>query len=259
MDLIEQPVVHQLLLHVVRDAQQHRPRLVRIKRLRGLAEHLREVVGAFDKLAIAGDASKKFALVDCPAFARTLLQPPLAEDIGRGLAGDHKDRQLLRIGIGNPGDEVGRPRPCGRDARGDPVRDACVAARHEGSALLVLDQYGLHSGAIQAIVDRQDVRTGHTEDELDTQAFHVPHDNVADSHFHIDSLLRPVQAPTVLGLIAIRSRRTLAGPTGDSHPDPWPRIISVSIGLGHGHPDPRGGRVWWANSRRTPGHPNIQG
>ena len=185
MDLLEHAVVDQLLLHVVGDRQQHRPRLAPEQRLGGLVQHLAEIVGALDQLVVAGDAGEQRALVDGAAFARAFLQPALAEDVGGGLAGDRQHRQPLGVGVGDPGDEVGRARPRRGDAGSGPERHPRVAARHEGRALLVLDQHALHAGVVQAVVDRQHVRARHAEDVVDPQALQIPDDQFADGNIHV--------------------------------------------------------------------------
>ena len=48
----------------------------------------------------------------------------------------------------------------------------------------MLDQHTLDAGVIQAVVHRQDMRTGHTEDKFDTQLLQILYDQFADLDFH---------------------------------------------------------------------------
>ena len=186
MHRVEHAVVDPLFLHVVGDRQQHRSRLAPQQRLRGLVQHLAQIVGALDQLVIARDAGEQRTLIDGAAFARAFLQAAFAENIGRGFTGDRQHRQPLGVGIRNPGNQIGRAGTGGGDAGRRSVRHARIAARHEGCALLVLDQYALHAGIAQAIVDRQHVCAGHTEKGVDAQALQIPDEQFADRNIHTD-------------------------------------------------------------------------
>ena len=48
----------------------------------------------------------------------------------------------------------------------------------------MLDQHALDAGVIQAVLYRQDMCTGHSEDKLDTQLLQIFYDQFADLDFH---------------------------------------------------------------------------
>jgi hypothetical protein len=48
----------------------------------------------------------------------------------------------------------------------------------------MLDQHALDAGVIQAVLYRQDMCTGHSEDKLDTQLLQILYDQFADLDFH---------------------------------------------------------------------------
>ncbi len=184
VDLLQHAVVDRFLLHVVGNRQQHRPGIAPEQRLRRLVQHLAEIVGAFDQLVIARDAGEQCALVDGAALARAFLQAAAAEDVGRGLAGDGQHRQPFGIGIGDAGDEVGRAGSGGGDAGRRSQRYPRITARHEGCALFVLHQHALQFRIVEAVVDRQHMRTGHAENGVDAQALQVPDNQFADGNIH---------------------------------------------------------------------------
>ncbi len=115
-------------------------------------------------------------MIDGAAFARALLEASLTEDVGRGLAGNHQNGLPVGIGVGDAGDQIGRPWPSGGDAGRDLAGDPCIAAGHKRGPLLVLGKYRLDVGVIERIVDRQNVGPGHTENVFDTQMLHIADD-----------------------------------------------------------------------------------
>jgi len=87
-------------------------------------------------------------------------------------------------------DKSSAPRARGRNAGRDLARGACTATGHKRRTLLMLGKYGFNTGMIEAVVHRQDMGTGHTEDILDTELLHVFNDQFADWDLHAFTTLQ---------------------------------------------------------------------
>jgi hypothetical protein len=114
--LLEEALLHQFVLHVVGHAEHHRPGRAREQVLGRLVEDAAQVIGALDQPVVAGDAGEHRDLIDAAAFAGTLLQPPLPEDVGGRLARDGDHRQIVAVGSGDAGHKVGGAGPGRGDA-----------------------------------------------------------------------------------------------------------------------------------------------
>src|SRR5262249_29319436 len=99
----------------------------------------RDVLGARDQVVVLGDG---------PAHLddRRLLEGVAADDGGADLPGDGDDRAGVHLGVGQAGDEVGRPGPAGGQADADLAGAAGVALGGEAAALLVPRQDGAQAG-----------------------------------------------------------------------------------------------------------------
>ena len=150
----------------------------------GLIQHIGEVIGAFDQLVVAGHARKQRGLVDAAALPRTFLQAATPENVGRGFAGNHNHRQFVGVGVGNAGNQIACTGACGGNARTNAPANPRITTRHEGRALLVLDQHRLDAGVVEVVVHRQNVRTGHPENRIHPQLLQEFNDELADLNLH---------------------------------------------------------------------------
>ena len=176
-NLIQDGCIHHFFLHVIGDAQHHGAGCRFGKQMFGrLVQHSGQVIRAFDQFVVARDTGKQCNLVNAAAFAGAFLQASLAENMGRGFAGDDQDRLFVRIGIGDPRHQIGGARTRSGNAGGDFPRGPGIAAGHEGRPLFMLDQYALDVRVVQAVIDRQDMGARHAEDNFDPQALQIPYD-----------------------------------------------------------------------------------
>ena len=107
-----------------------RARLLRLRRLERLAHHLRHRARVPNRVRPLGDRPEHGDRVH--VLVALLVQAP-----GAPLPDDAHQRRAVHVGVGDPGDEVRRPRPQGAEADPRLAGEAPVRVRGEGGGLLV--------------------------------------------------------------------------------------------------------------------------
>src|SRR5512139_217174 len=114
---------------------------------------------------------------------RGVLEGPLAIVGGGDLSGEDQDRNVVCIGGGDPGNEIGSSGPRGGKTGAEPALDPGVSIGHEGCAALVLGYHRLDPGITvkgdEKVIER---RAADAEDILDTLIHKVLEDEVRYSH-----------------------------------------------------------------------------
>src|SRR6266702_7403801 len=121
---------HLLVLHVLRDVDQYRPRAAVLRHGERLGHHVRQVGRVLHQIALLGDRQRD---ADDVGF----LEGIPSDHRARHLAGDRDDWRAVHVRRGEPGDEVRGAGPRGRDAYADAAAGPGVAVRRVRRRLLV--------------------------------------------------------------------------------------------------------------------------
>ncbi len=150
------PVIRQVelrdgsLLRVLGDVDEDRPRPSRARDEERLADGRRDLVGLGDQVIVFRDRQGHAGHVG-------LLEGVRAEERRGHLPGDADDRRRVEHRRRDPGHEIGRTRPRGRDAHPDSPGGARVTIGHVGRALLVAHEHVAHRRIVEhRVVGRHD-------------------------------------------------------------------------------------------------------
>ena len=139
-----------LVLHVLRDVEQHRARPAFAGDRERLAHRVGQLLDVLDQPAVLGDR-----LGDADDVGLLEGVPP--DHRARHLTGDRHHRRVVHVRRREPGHQVRRPRPRGRDAHAGTSAGPRVAVRRVGRRLLVPHQHVAQRGILrQRVVERHD-------------------------------------------------------------------------------------------------------
>ena len=138
------------LLHVFGNVDENRSGAPRPRDVEGFLDGAREVGGVHDEVVVLGHGQGDAGDVG-------LLEGVLADGLAGDLAGDGHHGHGVHHGVGQAGDEVGRPRAGGGPAHADVAGGARVAVGGVGGRLLVPYQNVAKSGVLgEGLVEREE-------------------------------------------------------------------------------------------------------
>ena len=148
-------------LHVFGDIDQHRPRTTCGGDPDGLGHDARQVVGVLHHVVVLGDGQGDAGNIG-------LLKGVGADQVAGHVAGDGEQRHAVHHGVGQPGHQIGGPRPGSRHAHAQPPGGFCVPFGGVDGPLLVAAQHMPDLGVIgQGVVHRHDRAAGVAEHRVD--------------------------------------------------------------------------------------------
>ena len=172
----------ELVLHILGHIHQHRPGPAGHGDTEGFRNHRAQFAGAAHQEVVLGDRHGD-------AVDIHFLKGVGADHRARHLAGDRHQRNRIEMSVGDGSDEIGRPRPAGRDADLGRAADARHALGDEARALLVAGKHVADLAAHQRIVERQDGAARNARDGAHTLAFEKAHEQLCAADFFHEVLL----------------------------------------------------------------------
>lgn len=161
-----------LVLHVLRDIDEHRAGTARSRQPEGLWDHGQQLLGRADEEVMLGDRDRHAVDID-------LLEGVGTDHRTRHLARDGDERNRVELGVGDRRHQVRRAGTGGSKANCHLTGGARHTLRHEAAALLMARQHVLDLRRLrERIVERQDGAAGDAGDAPDTLSFQEAHNNL---------------------------------------------------------------------------------
>jgi hypothetical protein len=149
--------------HVERDLDMHRPRSCAAEYRECARQHLRQFIGAHQRMAERGQARHQDPLRG-QFMQATFAKPELVAAID---AGDHQQGYRIAVSLTQRGCDIGQPRSGNDEARGRSAAGAGVAVGHETGALLMARGDMTNLGVAETPVKLDRVDAGDPEDRVD--------------------------------------------------------------------------------------------
>jgi hypothetical protein len=161
-----------LILHILRNIDQHRPGTTRSRDAEGARNDLQQVDGGIDEEVVFGNRDAQAVGIDFLEGIGTDHRP-------RHLPGDRHQRNRIQFGIGDRRQQIGGTGTRGSHAYGRQTGGARHPLCDEAAPLLVpgqdmVDQFRLRQG----VVDRQDGAAGNAGQRTNALSFEQTHDNL---------------------------------------------------------------------------------
>ncbi len=199
VDLARVVPVHERVGDVLRNVDEHRPRPPGCRHMKGLVDHLRNVVGRGDEPVVFRDAHRDARRV-------ALLERVGPDRCPRHLSRDDDQRDRVHVGVGERRDDVRGTRPARHHRHPRPPGHVGITLRCMARPLLVADEDVTDRRVEDRVVDGEDGAAGEAEDHLHSFGFQAPYEGLSPGVLHC------VLPRSVVARLALLGSRGLGSP-----------------------------------------------